>query len=609
MTCGMSRFVVRSGALEGKVFDLPAGQTVEIGRGRACLVCLSEDTGISRRHSVLVPHDAVHVIQDCGSKNGTFVNGRRVDKAELHSGDVVQVGTCRMSYFNESKDPLIGNTISGYRVVDRIGSGGMGVVYRAVQVSMNRPVALKVLDRKLAENHDFVLSFVKEARFMAKVSHPHVVQVHTVGKHEGLYYLAMEYMEGGSLQALIDKEGQLPPRRVLPMILDAARALMWAGEKGIVHRDIKPANLLLDERGTVKVADFGIAMEVVPSVDRGGASLAVGTPHFMAPEQAFGRPVDRRADIYALGSTLYCALTGEVPFARESAREVLLRKIRKTAPSISRRVADLPAGLEALVQKAMAYKPEARYQNAEDLYRALGQILRALEAGSSRPASAPLSVGRASRERRRRLMRRVPQRSESLLMVPLLLIIIACGVVIWFWLSRKQNEGGPASVSTPYVQPPGFGGPPAPDPPVPPVVPKGTTQEPREPPPDPPSPPPPGADLAALDRDLEELILEGDFASASKRCVDVRDRNHALEEEVNARLRRVRAAERLIQARKRALQLEQEGKYVEAKLELNKILSELVDPYSSEAREALTVIEGRETGHETQRDGEKERAE
>jgi serine/threonine protein kinase len=237
----------------------------------------------------------------------------------------------------------IADKFAQFEIVECLGRGGMGVVYKARQKSLDRWVAIKVLAPERIHEERFSEHFEREAKTLAKMSHPHIVTVHDHGETDGLFYIVMEYVDGLNLRDLL-REGKMEPEQALAIVPPICEALEYAHEKGVVHRDIKPENLLLDRDGRVKIADFGIASLV------GAAGESSGTPPYMAPEQS-GGSVDRRADIYALGVVLYEMLTGERP-----EKEVI-------APS---RKVEVDVKIDEMVLRALEKEPERRYQTAEE---------------------------------------------------------------------------------------------------------------------------------------------------------------------------------------------------------------------------------------------------
>ncbi len=251
--------------------------------------------------------------------------------------------------------------IPGYRIIRTLGRGGMARVYLAIQESFEREVALKVLDPQLSEDPAFGERFLREARIVSRLVHPNIVTVYDVGVHQGCYFLSMEYIPG---QELAFRRVDLTLEQGLGVIRDVARALDFAGKKGYVHRDVKPENIMLhDEDGRAVLMDFGIARpsDMASGMTRTGT--AIGTPHYMSPEQAKGLPVDSRADIYGLGVVLFLLLTGRVPYHADSAVVVGIMHISEEIPR-------LPGQLQIfqpIIDRALAKRPEDRYQTAAEL--------------------------------------------------------------------------------------------------------------------------------------------------------------------------------------------------------------------------------------------------
>ncbi|MCB1277550.1 serine/threonine-protein kinase [Prosthecobacter sp.] len=253
--------------------------------------------------------------------------------------------------------------IPGYKFVEFIERGGMGAVYKAVQKSLNRTVAVKLLPQVHRNKESFAERFKREAHALAQLNHPHIIAVHDFGETpDGQMFYAMEYVSGMDLQHLLKRDPP-EPRQILRIITQVCEALQFAHERGIVHRDIKPANILIDERGNVKVADFGLAKVVGPqSVDYTATGTTLGTPDYIAPEALDqSRTIDHRADIYSLGVMIYELFTGHVP------------KGMWEPPSI-RSGAD--KGIDAVVSKAMQNNPEKRYQHVSDMTQVLEKLFK-----------------------------------------------------------------------------------------------------------------------------------------------------------------------------------------------------------------------------------------
>src|SRR5262245_40608910 len=278
---------------------------------------------------------------------------------------------------SDSKD-FSGTILGGYQLVRKIAEGGMGVVYEAIQTNLSRKVALKILNEELAARSEFLQRFKREAKAAAALNHPNVVQVHDFGETQGWCYLIMEYVEGQDLSDYTDEVGKLSILAALEIIEQAALALKAACEKSIIHRDIKPSNLMLTRDGRVKISDLGLAKILTEASDLTLSGVGMGSPYFMAPEQANdARDVDHRADIYALGLTLLYLLTGKRPFDGNTPFSIVLAHANKPLPSGVELGTELPEEVEELVQKMAAKNPAERHAD----YDSLLQDLRRVKAG------------------------------------------------------------------------------------------------------------------------------------------------------------------------------------------------------------------------------------
>jgi serine/threonine-protein kinase len=267
----------------------------------------------------------------------------------------------------------------------------MGQVYLAEQVSLKRQVALKVLRPDLARNETSLARFRAEAEAVARATHPNIVQVYYIGTVDGLPFMALEYVEGKNLREYLEKKGPPDLSLALSIMRQVTGALVRAGELGIVHRDIKPDNILLTRKGEVKVTDFGLSR--VHAGAEGGLNLTqsgvtMGTPLYMAPEQAEGKPCDCRADIYSFGVTCYHMLAGEPPFQGATAVEIALKHIAGRAPPLADARPDLPPAVIALVHRMMARQPEDRFATARDLLREIVRLREGKSGAVPLPASA-----------------------------------------------------------------------------------------------------------------------------------------------------------------------------------------------------------------------------
>jgi eukaryotic-like serine/threonine-protein kinase len=256
-----------------------------------------------------------------------------------------------------------------YRVLTRLGAGGMAEVYCAEDQQLGRRVALKLLHRRFAEDEQFVERFRREASSAAGLQHPSIVGVFDRGEWEGTYYIAMEYIEGRTLKEVILERGPAPPDAAVDVTIQILRAARFAHQRGVVHRDIKPHNVLIDPEGRVKVTDFGIARAGASDMTETGSVM--GTAQYLSPEQAQGEPVDARSDLYSIGIVLYELLTGRVPFDAESTVTVALKQVSEAPVPPSEVDASVPAWLEAVVMKALEKDPVHRFQDADEFIAAL----------------------------------------------------------------------------------------------------------------------------------------------------------------------------------------------------------------------------------------------
>jgi serine/threonine protein kinase len=315
------------------------------------------------------------------------------------------------------KDPFIGREILGgqYQVLEKIGTGGMGSVYKASQRAMNRMVAIKILHPKLANRKDLTSRFRREARAMSQLSHPNTVKVFLYGELEddGSLYIVMEMLEGRNLNQTVRKEGPMPLERAIPILIQVCGALQEAHDLGIVHRDLKPENIFLSRQGGItdypKVLDFGLAKVTERQMQPGSIILTqegmvFGTPEFMSPEQAQGKTLDARSDIYSLAVILYELLTGKLPFSAKTPMEYIQKHVTDAIIPLSERVADkhFPKELDAVMARALSKKPEQRFQTAAEFAEALRPFggaaaqalpsLRADKVGANLSATGPQSA-------------------------------------------------------------------------------------------------------------------------------------------------------------------------------------------------------------------------
>jgi eukaryotic-like serine/threonine-protein kinase len=278
-----------------------------------------------------------------------------------------------------------------YRVLHRVGSGGMADVYCAQDLQLGRKVALKVLYRRFAEDREFVERFRREASSAAGLQHPHVVSVYDRGEYDGTYYIAMEYLDGRSLKTIIRDEGPLAPDRAIDLTIQVLRAARFAHRRGIIHRDFKPQNVIVDAEGRAKVTDFGIARAGASDMTQTGSIM--GTAQYLSPEQAQGEAVSAASDLYSIGIILYEMLTGRVPFDGESAVTIALKQVNEAPVPPSAYNGAVSPALEAVVMRALEKHPALRYQDADEFIAALEDARGAATTAQLAPAAFVAPAG------------------------------------------------------------------------------------------------------------------------------------------------------------------------------------------------------------------------
>lgn len=276
---------------------------------------------------------------------------------------------------NDDLNALVGKSLGQFRIVERIGAGGMATVFKAYQPNLDRYVAIKVLPAYHARDPIFVKRFVQEARAVAKLVHPNILQIHDFGEQDNITYIVMEYVDGGTLKERLKRA--LPVPEAVDYMIQAAEGLDCAHRNGIIHRDVKPANMLLRKDGYLLLSDFGIAKILEGTTNLTRVGTGIGTPQYMSPEQGMGQAVDRRSDIYSLGIVLFHCLTGRVPFTAENPLTITVKHINDPLPVEMLRAAGVPAPIEQVVVKMTAKSAQDRYQTTDELIAALTGALAA----------------------------------------------------------------------------------------------------------------------------------------------------------------------------------------------------------------------------------------
>lgn len=276
---------------------------------------------------------------------------------------------------NNDLNALVGKPLGAFRIVEPIGSGGMAAVFKAYQPTLDRYVAIKVLPAYHARDPVFVKRFEQEARSVAKLAHPNIVQIHDFGQENEITYIVMEYVDGGTLKDRLKKA--LPVAEAADFIIQAAEGLDCAHNHGIIHRDVKPANMLLRKDGHLLLSDFGIAKILEGTTNLTRVGTGIGTPQYMSPEQGMGQPVDRRSDIYSLGIVFFHCLTGRVPFTGDSPITITVKHMNDPLPLDRLNAEGVPGPIIQVIQKMTAKQAHERYQSAAAMVEGLTSALAA----------------------------------------------------------------------------------------------------------------------------------------------------------------------------------------------------------------------------------------
>ena len=279
----------------------------------------------------------------------------------------------RQSVNTDDVSSLIGKSLGKFEIVEHIGVGGMATVFKAYQQTLDRYVAIKVLPATHANDPVFVQRFVQEARSVAKLTHPNIVQIHDFGEQDSTTYIVMEYVDGGTLRDRLKRP--ITVIEAIGYVMQAADGLDCAHRNGIIHRDVKPANMLLRRDGHLLLSDFGIAKILEGTTNLTRVGTGIGTPQYMSPEQGTGQPVDRRSDIYSLGIVLFHCLTGRVPFTADNPLSITLKHLNDPLPHDRLLAGGVPMPVVQVVLKMTAKHPSERYQSAQEVVEALAQAL------------------------------------------------------------------------------------------------------------------------------------------------------------------------------------------------------------------------------------------
>ncbi|NUM35437.1 MAG: protein kinase [Candidatus Brocadiae bacterium] len=419
------------------------------------------DNAVSRNHFKIFKQESEYYIEDTESLNGTQVNSEFITKPTiLKDGDRIGIGETIFLWEkieNKAQDPLISKELAGYLILERLGKGGMGIVYKAKQLSLQRDVALKILSPKASDDQAFIQRFIEEARACANLNHPNIIQVYDVGQAERYFYFSMEYAPCGSIQSMIAGGKSLHWEEALPLMLDTASGLEYAERKKIVHRDIKPDNLMLSEERRVKIVDLGLAKRIdQESQGQAKDGCVFGTPHFIAPEQAKGLSVDHRSDIYSFGASFYRILSGKPPFQGNNIRTILLKQLNEKQVSLKSFMPSIPEELSDMIDTMMQKNPDLRYASNSEIIERLQKLSKksaiktkkhSLEKSKVKinKAKSTLSMSRTSAMSRRDTGKKKQENSPSWpKCLRVLLPIVIINFFVFFFVSAQLSKCSPS---------------------------------------------------------------------------------------------------------------------------------------------------------------------
>ncbi len=346
---------------------------------------------------------------------------------------------------------MVGTVIGNYRIVEKLGEGGMGAVYKAVDVNLDSPVALRALNVELGRDSELEERFRDEIKALGRLHHTNLVALQGLLIEQSRPWMVMEFVEGETFEQMVRRRGPIPSDEATALFHQALAGAAYAHRLGVVHRDIKPANLIVNQEGVVKIMDFGIA-KILSTRGLAKSGTRIGTPAYMAPEQFLNRPVDARTDIYSLGVTLYEMLTGKVPFSADNDFQIMSDHVNTPAPPLTRVFAYVPKTAEQAVLKALEKNPDARYQNAEQFAEALdGAAPVARGAKTAVPFAAAAAAGTGVARGARRppfaaaLARFFNMRQRKILAAALALFLVLTGVLAAMRIKARRAAAAQAA--------------------------------------------------------------------------------------------------------------------------------------------------------------------
>ncbi|MEA3186461.1 MAG: eukaryotic-like serine/threonine-protein kinase, partial [Chthoniobacter sp.] len=318
--------------------------------------------------------------------------------------------------------------LKNFALTEVLGAGGMGAVYKARDVNLNRVVALKVVRREYSADAQYLAKFEREARITASVNHPHVVKVFSFGSDHGLFYIAMESVDKGSLDDLMNLQGRVAEAQVLEVGLQIAQGLQAAHKKGLIHRDVKPGNILFADAHTAKIVDFGLALLAEHEAEERGEVW--GTPYYVAPEKLNQEPEDYRSDIYSLGGTLFHAVAGRPPFEAESASLVALKHIKSKAVSLQAFAPDVSSATAYVINRMLHKDPAQRYQTYDELLEHLNYARAQLLEAAEKPRKKTRVVVESAEQ----------QHFIGAVMLAVLALMVVAGILAFVFRDRLFNK-------------------------------------------------------------------------------------------------------------------------------------------------------------------------
>lgn len=369
----MAKLVAQSGPTAGREYPL-VKELITLGRQSTCDVQIIDNMS-SRAHCQVRRDGKLFALVDLGSRNGTQLNGKKVGERLLFFGDRIRVGEVEFLFTREPGDVELKDMLTKYELHQKIGEGGMGIVFKAQQRSMAREVALKILAPKYAQKPKWVEQFINEARAAGKLNHQNIIQVHDVGTENDIHFFSMEYVDGPTCMQMLKDHGNLDVEPALEITRQVARALDYAHAHRLIHQDIKPDNIMVGSNEVVKLADLGISKTFDEVAAEEGPKKIMGTPHYMSPEAALGKKIDHRIDIYSLGATLYQMLSGKTPFHGTNPTDVLKAHVMEALPPIKDLNPAVPDEVVTLIERMMTKNPDDRIQTAKEVETEIDRIL------------------------------------------------------------------------------------------------------------------------------------------------------------------------------------------------------------------------------------------